>query len=197
MIAIGIDPSVTHTGVVVLDDIDGPLWVEAIKTLPTKTWEGQAFRERFICDTVRDMVAEWITDYPMPVFMEDYAIGGGFAKTIIPQVELGGIIRLMLANRSVDGLAKVIFVAPTSLKQFACGKGNGSKVEVATALAKRFGGDFKGDDNLWDAYGLARMALASQGHTEGLTKEQIAVVQKVVAPKIKKQRKSASGKQVT
>lgn len=191
MIAIGIDPSVTHTGVVVLDDVDGPLLSEAIVSKPARTWEGQAFRLEHIVDTVRDMVAEWTTDKALMVFMEDYAIGGGFASTIIPQVELGGALRLMLAKRTRSGLCLVHFVAPTTLKKFATGKGNANKVEVATSLMKRFGEDFKGDDDIWDAYGLARMALASQGYVEGLTKDQIAVVAKVLQPKVKKGRKVA------
>lgn len=175
MIAIGIDPSVTSTGVVVLENYELKL-SKAIVTKPVKTWREQVRREVDIANNI-NVVIGMFTPADTVIFYEDYAIGGGFASTIIPQVELGGIVRMFLAGRLDQGY-EIHFVPPTKLKKFAAGRGNAHKIEVALALSNRFGENFGSQDDLWDAYGLARMALAYSGFYTSLTKDQIELAQR-------------------
>ena len=49
-------------------------------------------------------------------------------------------------------------IAPGTLKKFVTGKGNSKKDLMLLKTYKKWGVEFE-DDNLCDAYGLARMAL--------------------------------------
>ena len=64
------------------------------------------------------------------------------------------MIRLMLKKRGVG--FKVI--APGTLKKFVTGKGNAKKDLMLLNVYKKWGVEFD-NDNLADAYGMARMAL--------------------------------------
>lgn len=190
MIAIGIDPSVTSTGYVVLDNYALVLCGNIV-TKPVSNWIEQVAREVGIANRVNQVIGN-CTPADTVVFYEDYAIGGGYANTIIPQIELGGIIRMYLAERVSQGY-EVHFVQPTKLKKFCTNRGNAHKTEVALSLASRFAEDFGSKDDVWDAYGLARMALAYCGFYDKLTKEQIAIAQRFAIseaePKKKRGRK--------
>jgi Holliday junction resolvasome RuvABC endonuclease subunit len=76
-------------------------------------------------------------------------------------VDMGALnfhIRIRLRQMKVP----YAVISPTSLKKFVCGatKGTGSKKELMLMMTyKRWGVEFH-DNNLCDAYGLARMAHA-------------------------------------
>ncbi len=172
----GIDPSLTHTGLVILNPRGDILCQQAIVTKPSKDgWRGQVKRQQRIVDKIQANILEYVLQYGSAMIMiEDYA-PGRFMKTVIPSVELGGLMRAMLAAL-LD--VSVSFVSPATLKQFATGKGNADKVAVAVALSKRFGVDFGGDDGLYDAYSAARLALAVGGNYDGLTGMQVKIAEK-------------------
>jgi crossover junction endodeoxyribonuclease RuvC len=75
--------------------------------------------------------------------------------------EVGAAIKLTLVGWF--GLDKPIayptLVAPQQLKKFTSGSGNSKKSMMAKEVLKRWGADFN-DDNLADAYALARVAYA-------------------------------------
>lgn len=173
---IGIDPSITHTGLVILSPHGDILCQQAILSKPSKDgWRGQVAREKHIVQRIKNEIDETMKRYGIAViFCEDYA-PSRYAKSSIPTIELGGLLRAMLAMLPDT----VEFVSPATLKQFATGKGNADKVAVAVALSKRFGYDFGGDDNLFDAACLARMALALGGNCEGLTTAQVKITEKI------------------
>lgn len=75
----------------------------------------------------------------------------------------------------------ILEVPPTSLKKWATGKGNAKKVQVVTALVKRYGCEYATDDE-YDAFALARMAAQVIGWDEPVTINQKAVIEKLVIP---------------
>ena len=64
------------------------------------------------------------------------------------------MIRLMLKKRGVN----YSIIAPGTLKKFVTGKGNAKKDLILLKVYKKWGVEFD-NDNLADAYSLARMAL--------------------------------------
>jgi len=77
------------------------------------------------------------------------------------------MIRIMLKRRGVN--FKVI--APGTLKKFVTGKGNSKKDLMLLKVYKKWGVEFD-NDNLADAYGLARMALEEYTNdTDGTVKK--------------------------
>ena len=64
------------------------------------------------------------------------------------------MIRLMLKRKGVN----YHVIAPGTLKKFVTGKGNAKKDLILLKVYKKWGVEFE-NDNLADAYGLARMAL--------------------------------------
>jgi len=98
--------------------------------------------------------------------------------------ELGGVIRTALHEAG----HKYIEVQPTALKKFATGKGGANKIGVAVAIAKRYGVQFK-NDNEYDAFGLAQIGLAFSGITNSQTMFQQEVIDELRGVKITKKRK--------
>jgi crossover junction endodeoxyribonuclease RuvC len=72
--------------------------------------------------------------------------------------EFGGLLRWRLTKLCSD----VREVPPSTLKQFATGKGNANKTLMVASLTKRYGVEFSSDDE-YDAYGLARLGACLLG----------------------------------
>lgn len=93
------------------------------------------------------------------VALEGYAIQSKFGREVAG--ELGGLTKVL----SMRELRKPpIIVPPTSLKKFVTGTGKADKDMMKAGVAEKWGESFKSHD-LADAYGLARMAKASQRGT--------------------------------
>lgn len=88
---------------------------------------------------------------PELVVIEGYAFGAR-GSMVFSIGELGGVLRLLLYQKSI----KTVEIPPTTLKKFVCGKGNVKKNILIKEVYKKWGIDFD-DDNLADAYGLARI----------------------------------------
>lgn len=93
--------------------------------------------------------------------------------------EYGGAIRLaMIAER-----VPFVVVASASLKKFVLGKGprpgtKVSKIEIAVAIAERWGYRTGKNDNEYDAYALGQIGRGIMGLTEKMTVPQLEVVKK-------------------
>lgn len=85
--------------------------------------------------------------------------------------ELGGVLRVAMTKAGV----KWIEVAPTAVKKFATGKGNAKKEQIILEVYKRWGAEFKTNDQA-DAFVLAQIGHALYGRTQKLTKFQQEVV---------------------
>jgi Holliday junction resolvasome RuvABC endonuclease subunit len=81
-----------------------------------------------------------------------YAARQGNLHTI---VEWGGVARMALYDAGIP----MLILPPTSLKLFASGAGNTKKNEMLLAVFKRWGADFR-DDNQCDAFALSAAGAA-------------------------------------
>ena len=146
-IFVGIDHSFTGTGVILLDKNGEILEQKLIKSNPKQTIE-----ERLIY--LRDQ----LSFVPVIVNLKTvYLEGPSFASNGQFVLQMGALhfmIRLLLFEHGVD--YKII--APGALKKFITGKGNAKKNLMLLKIFKKWNVEFD-DDNLGDAYSLARFAL--------------------------------------
>jgi crossover junction endodeoxyribonuclease RuvC len=169
---LGIDPSLTETGVVVLDEA-GRI-IEALG-LKTKKLRGM---ERIVW--VREAIRQRILEHrPQIIVIEGYSFGSR-GRAIFNLGELGGVLRVLFYDLQIP----YVEVPPTVLKKFL-GKGNFSKDEVQAAILEKYNENFN-NDNIADAYGLARIVVDIG--IEGLRE---IVVKKEKPQKTKKGRKTS------
>ena len=161
---VGIDPSLTATGFVVLNG-DGEL-VEARTLTSSKRGVERLLDLR---QQVRSLVAHYKPDL---VAVEGYSFGSK-GRSVFSIAEWGGVLRVLL----VDLGREFVDVAPAEVKKFAAGKGSVGKPQMAVAVYKRWGVEFE-DDNQVDAYVLARMAWAMRVEAQ-LTKPQQEALRKL------------------
>jgi Holliday junction resolvasome RuvABC endonuclease subunit len=143
---VGVDASLTNTGVAVL--FDGKLLT---RSLIPKKLKGVERLNWFYEEFSAMLVGDW--DFPSLVVIEGYAFGAKMQREAMG--ELGGVLRLSLFHEKMP----FVVVQPTSLKLFITGKGNGPKDNMSKEIYKRFGVDLT-DNNQIDAAGLAIMGLA-------------------------------------
>jgi Holliday junction resolvasome RuvABC endonuclease subunit len=144
-IVMGLDLSLTGTGVVAVDNN----WRIVEKRLITSSpKEENTPRLAKIALSIHLCVGKILPDL---VIIEGPAFGIGKTTSMFQLGELAGIVKrdLFIANYPF------IIVPPTVLKKFVTGKGNAKKDLMLLAIHKKFGEDFE-DDNLADAYALAR-----------------------------------------
>lgn len=91
------------------------------------------------------------------VCMEGYASDRKFGRELAG--ELGATVKRALHYALPTPVAYPTIVPPTSLKKFVTGAGNAAKDNMLLSVYKKWGKEYK-DNNLADAYGLARMAEA-------------------------------------
>lgn len=147
MIVLGIDPSLTSTGLAYRED--GKVKAYCIGNPKLKGVERVAF--------IRNAVGKAIDRFnPAFIALEGYALGYRGKSNIIFDIgELGGALKLLILERGID----ILLVPPTSLKIFATGsgrpKGKG-KEPVMLAIEQRLGVKFSTSDQ-YDAAGLLVM----------------------------------------
>jgi len=143
---VGIDLSFTGTGVVVLD---GNATIVQQELISTKSSQETEVRILEIFDK--------LSFVPEMCNLESVYIEGlSYASKGQAILELGALhyfIRIFLYQKTVN--YKVI--PPGTLKKFITGKGNAKKNLMLMKVYKRWGVEFD-DDNLCDAYSLARMS---------------------------------------
>jgi Holliday junction resolvasome RuvABC endonuclease subunit len=132
--------------------------------------QGRVFRCRYLAHKVLDLVRK---NAPELIIIEGYAFNAK-GSSGVSLGELGGILR----DRLIDYPEYFIEATPTELKKFSTGKGNASKVQVASALSSRYGRIFK-TDNHADVFGLARLGMCILGLESAKTKPQRQVVQQL------------------
>jgi len=120
----GVDPSLTATGVVVSGREP-----ETIKASTPKTGYDTYLRLISIRDCLMDRVRE--LDQPVLV-IENYSHASKFQAHQLG--ELGGVIRTRLLEEGVP----FYLISPNTLKMLATGKGNASKEAVGYEAVKRF-----------------------------------------------------------
>ncbi|MFA7191056.1 MAG: crossover junction endodeoxyribonuclease RuvC [Dehalococcoidales bacterium] len=169
MIIVGIDASLTSTGIAVFDDAG----IRTYAIQPQITGP-----ERLI--EIRNKISHEAKNADL-VFLEGYAFAR--ANQAHQMGELGGVLRVMFLEMGI----KVIEVAPSTVKKFATGKGNAKKEDIAVAVYKRWKFEADTNDEI-DAYCLLQIGLAYMNRVNGLT-----AFQREVIDGLKKEKK-AKGK---
>lgn len=175
MIAIGIDPSLRRTGLVVIPAQCTP----AIRVLTPPPTKRGADRLVWFYDTLRGIMAD-VKGTPVLAAIENYS----YASTgrIAQLGELGGVIRVVLRKCSIP----YVLVAPSQLKKYLLGSSKGtreeSKKKIITAVKEIYPqvvlSDSQHDEA--DALGLALIAqalLTKESSSKGYQRDVITKIQ--------------------
>jgi len=150
MVFVGIDHSMTGTGIVLIDQDGNILEQKLIKTTHEDSDE-----KRMI--TILDSLAF----IPKIIRLKSvYIEGPSYASQGQAVLQMGALhylIRIFLFRKKIN--YKII--APGSLKKFICGNGNAKKEHMLLNIYKKWNIEFH-DNNIADAYGLAMMALTGE-----------------------------------
>jgi len=170
---IGIDPSLTRTGVAVLMDGQPPVPFSIV----TSKKDGQDYeRQKFIIKGVLPAVKKGSV-----IVYEDFADAGRFqvSSKLVERIELWGVMKMLF---SIRARTPYLLVRPAHLKSFIFGRASAHKKEVRKALENRWGYDVKNFDEA-DAMALAIIGKALLNGGEGfeLSRSQKSVLRKVSA----------------
>jgi crossover junction endodeoxyribonuclease RuvC len=158
MLIIGIDPSLTATGIVVLRDGKVEL-AEKTKNRPELgTIERvRLIRERII-DITENLIDEEEWQAPDLIVIEGFSYGSK-GRSVFDIAYLGWRIREDLERLRTDDGIPWLEVPPSQLKKFATGQGNANKEIILQQVYKRWGYETH-DNNIADAYVLAQIGRA-------------------------------------
>lgn len=157
MRVIGIDPSISATGVA---EADGTL-----STVKTTLKMGDGERLVILYRSLVAMSAG--ADFAVIEDLPTHAMSAGLTG------RAQGIVRMTLALWNVPYVA----VPPATLKKFATGKGNAKKDAMRQAWLE-YSGEDNADDNQVDAAWLRVIGLHLKGEHVNLPTEQLAAVDK-------------------
>ena len=152
-IFIGLDLSLTASGVCILGDENGTPSVVMGKEIKTKPDQFPHLLARcdYISDEVMKIVKGVNSDF---IIMEDFFTGQQ-PGTVISLACVGTLVRYKLMKSGYNFFT----VAPTQLKKFVTGKGVGRKDVMIKYVFQRFGYDTN-SNNVCDACGLAYFGRA-------------------------------------
>ncbi len=114
-----------------------------------------------------------IAPYQTLAVVEDFSFGSK-GKAVFQIAGLGYLVRHLLWSKKITTL----LVPPALLKKYVTGAGNADKTVMLKEIYKRWGADIN-DDNIGDAYALARIGVAHVAGYAGLTAFQVDVLKKV------------------
>jgi crossover junction endodeoxyribonuclease RuvC len=176
MIVVGIDPSLTSTGIVVLRHGE----IEKALTTKNEPKLGTLKRVKKIGDKIFDIInnltndAETEWEAPALIVIEGFSYGSK-GRGVFDIAYLGWRIREELERYRTEDDVPWLEVSPAQLKQFATGKGNANKEIVLQQVYKRWGVELT-DNNQADAYVLAQIGRAYLGEADDLTDFQQKVI---------------------
>ncbi|CAA2141437.1 crossover junction endodeoxyribonuclease RuvC [Hyphomicrobium sp. ghe19] len=168
VVSLGIDPSISGTGLVALreSNFNYPDLVFEREIVAPKGTSGLQ-RVQLIAVEIMSAIHELKPDV---IVIEGYSLHLGHASSVVPLVELGGVLRFLMM---LDGL-KWLDPRASVLKKFVTGKGTAQKDQMMMWVLKRWGHTSK-SNNTADAYGLACIGLASMNRLHGISKEMLAL----------------------
>lgn len=146
---LGIDQSLTNTGIVLLNESAKILLQKSITTEP-KSFTSEIERLVFIRDRVASVVQNSSIDCAA---LEGFGYGAR-GNAIFQLAGIGYLIREIFHIQKIP----LEIIAPSTLKKFVTGSGRGQKNLMLLHVFKRWGEEFS-DDNICDAYCLARFIM--------------------------------------
>lgn len=200
MFFVGIDPSLSSTAIVVIDESGALVKSKVITsklTGPARLVEIRNETRRELIETRYSSVKPLkVNEYhhKVQVAIEHYAMGCKFNREALG--ELGGVLRVMLFEEDFP----YIEIPPLRLKQFATGQASAEKDHILLAVYKKWGIEFKTNDEA-DAFILAQMARAislvkrRQEEKFGLklTAYEREVIEKILSPEKKAKKAKGTG----
>lgn len=162
MRVIGLDPSLTATGIAIIDSRTAAV---DVRTIASKGKAGATLESR--AGRLHDIVANLLCNY-MPAEPVDLVVieQPAFSRTTGHHHDRSGLWWLM-----VDALGywqeeplSIVEVTPGTLKKYAAGRGNAGKDEVLLAVARRYPNIPIKDNNQADALVLAAMGARALGY---------------------------------
>ena len=188
---IGIDPSLTSTGIVVLRGNK----VELAVTTKNKPELGTIDRVRLIYERIVD-IQENLSDgekwqAPDLIVIEGFSYGSK-GRSVFDIAYLGWRIREELERLRTEDNIPWLEVPPSQLKKFATGQGNANKEIILQQVYKRWGVEFS-DNNQADAYVLAQIGRAYLGGMDDLAAFQLEVIANLKGEKPKKKPRKKKG----
>lgn len=168
IVSLGIDPSISGTGLVALRESKFN-WPDLVLEREISAPKGKSGLERVKLIALEIMQAVHQLN-PDVIVIEGYSLHMGHSSSVVPLVELGGVLRFLMM---LDGL-KWLDPRATALKKFVTGKGTAQKDQMMMWVLKRWGHTSM-SNNTADAYGLAAMGLASMNRLQGVSKEMLSI----------------------
>ena len=153
---LGIDPSLTSTGLVVLSGSGETLHHEAVKTEPIRTEVDNGALTRF--RAISGRILKTCGRYGPSVIVMEGLVVSVRGPSMIQMAGLHWHLRDRLAQEYPPVGGRMWLVSPAKLKQAVECKGNAGKDEVQAAVKRIYGVEFPSHDET-DAYVLARIGL--------------------------------------
>lgn len=170
---VGLDLSLSGTGFIQLDQ-DGNLIKQEVFKADKPIGDNWQADIKRLSDLV-DRIYLSIPTMVRVICIEDLASNPKFMGSSIKLIMMRALFQAKIAKAfCLPSVTDVYWIKPSSVKKFVTTRGNANKIEVATALTKKYGIEFK-DDNTADAFALAHMAIAFD-YPEKYTKAQIECV---------------------
>jgi len=154
---IGVDLSLTNTGFMC---IDSEAYIVNSSNIFTISKDIIEVRLQKIQKSLEELLTEERPEY---VYVEGLSFQSN-GRAVAQLGALHFILRIFLYQKGI----RYVIIPPLTLKKFVTGKGQGKKELMLKEVYKRWGVDLD-DNNLADAYGLARMAL--EDFVNGCTRE--------------------------
>ena len=171
---IGIDPSLTSTGLVIIGQ-NHP----HTQLIQPKELRGVS-RLDYILSAVEEALLTCMGDG----LCELYAAIEGPALHAVNRADDLGQVRGILLLHLYRSHVSTLTIAPTSLKKFATGNGQANKDKMISTAATELDRELSNDEA--DAYWLARVAESYYGEVFHLTRAQREVLHGIRKPKAKK-----------
>jgi len=177
---VGVDPSLTNTGVCVLD-VTGKIVATGDSKVCLRSWNkqtssekaspgGQIHRLRSVADYVATLISKTEAKRAY-VGYEDYSYDS--TNRAFSLGELGGVLKAALLE--IPGVdVTLLLYAPTQVKQFATGYGHAAKGEMrqqALVDDPDFFKDMKISEDVCDAFFLAKLAWYAGAPSEAVLNE--------------------------
>ena len=145
---VGLDLSLTGTGIVVLSDAGDIIHQDLISTKASSEIE---FRLHFIAGEIIDKLLNYLPSN-IVIYMEGLSFGSKGSSIL----ELAGL-HYFIRTRFYDMGYNYKVIEPTKLKKFITGSGKSPKSIIIKEIYKKWGEDFN-NDNIADAYALAKFS---------------------------------------
>lgn len=156
---IGIDPSTSNTGIVVLNiDKDKVTIIDHVVLKPSK--ESKSLSRIMKYYDLAGRILNYIKNSNSSnciIGMEGYGLNLRNSASVIPTIEFGAILRLLLEMSSI----KYSEIRPSVMKKFITGRGNAKKSDVRDSIRKSYGASIDVlDEHKVDALGVALAAYS-------------------------------------